>query len=135
MAGQVSATSWIENGPHLRVYKNTNNTITERGYDGSGWYNGAFSAQGATVGATSWLQGSQIHIRVYVSDSQGQITEHCWDQDQWYVGAFQGSGTGASAVSWYDTQVHIRVYVRDAGDKVTEHCWDGSGWYTGAYTD
>lgn len=136
MAGQFSATSWVENGPHLRVYRNDGRTITERAYDGS-WYTGAFSAQGETVGATSWLDGSnQIHIRVYVANgSDGPITEHCWDTNSWYVGAFQGSGTGASAVSWFDGQVHIRVYVRDQGNKISEHCWDGSNWYNGAYTD
>jgi hypothetical protein len=136
MAGLVSATSWVENGPHLRVYRSNANTIAERCYDGGAWYSGAFSAQGTTVGSTSWLEGSQIHIRVYVGDgSDGPVTEYCWDQDHWYRGAFRAGGAGASAVSWYDGQVHIRVYVRDTDNKVTEQCWDGNDWYTGAYTN
>jgi Fungal fucose-specific lectin len=136
MEGQVSATSWVENGPYLRVYRSDDDAITERAYDGSGWYNGAFSAPGVTVGATSWLEGGQIYIRVYVGNgSERPITEHCWDGNGWYVGAFQANGAGASAVSWFDSQVHIRVYVRDINNKVTEHGWDGNGWYTGAYTD
>jgi Fungal fucose-specific lectin len=138
MAGQVSATSWVESGIHLRVYRSHQDQITERCWDTDTWYNGAFSARGVTVGATSWLDGSnQIHIRVYVGNgSGGPITEHCWDTDSWYAGAFQGSGTGATAVSWFDGQTHIRVYVRDQHDNVTEHCWDGSGpWYNGAYTE
>lgn len=136
MAGGVSATSWVENGPHLRVYRSDQDRITERAYDGS-WYTGLFTAQGQTVGATSWLDSSnQIHIRVYVGNgSRGPITEHCWDTDNWYVGAFQANGAGASPVSWFDTQVHIRVYVQDQHNNVTEHCLDGSGWYNGAYTE
>ena len=137
MAGLVSATSWVENGPHLRVYRSDNGTISERAFDGSGgWYTGAFSAQGVTVGSTSWLDGNQVHIRVYVgSGTDGPVTEYCWDQDRWYVGAFQSNGAGAGATSWFDGQAHIRVYVRTMDDKVTEICWDGNGWYTGAYTD
>ena len=134
MAGLVSATSWQENGPHLRVYRSDGGTITERAYDGN-WYNGAFSAQGVTVGSTSWIEGSQIHIRVYVAGgSSGPVTEYCWDPDSWYVGAFRAQGAGADAVSWFDGQVHLRVYVRDDDNKVTEQCWDGSNWYAGAYT-
>lgn len=135
MAGEVSATSWVENGVHLRVYRCAGNKINERAYDGS-WYTGQFSSEGETVGATSWLEGSQIHIRVYVGHEHGgPITEHCWDNDKWYTGQFQANGTGASAVSWFDGHVHIRVYVRDPHGNVTEHCWDGSGWYNGAYTE
>lgn len=134
MAGLVSATSWQENGPHLRVYSSEDNQITERAYDGS-WYTGAFSNRGVTVGSTSWLEGGQIHIRVYVGGGvEGPITEYCWDSDQWYVGAYRGTGVGADATSWQDSQTHIRVYSRDSGGKVTEQCWDGTGWYTGAYT-
>lgn len=133
--GAVSATSWVENGVHLRVYRSVGDKIDERAYDGS-WYTGAFSAQGETVGATSWLEGSQIHIRVYVGDGfHGPITEHCWDSNSWYIGEFKGNGAGASAVSWFDGTVHIRVYVRDERGNVTEHCWDGKGWYAGAYTE
>lgn len=135
MSGIVSATSWVENGPHLRVYRSNGDTITERGYDG-GWYNGGFSAQGVTVGSTSWLEDGEIHIRVYVGDgAEGPIREYCWDHESWYMGGLQASGAGASAVSWFDGQVHLRVYIRDNDNKVTEQCWDGSGWYTGAYTD
>lgn len=136
MSGMVSATSWEQDGPKLRVYRSANGTVTERCFDGGGWYTGAFSAQGVTVGATSWLEGGQIHIRVYVANgTMGPVREYCWDSDRWYVGGFQGHGTGADPVSWFDGQVHIRVYVRDMDNKVTEQCWDGGGWYTGAYTD
>lgn len=133
MAGFVSAVSWFDSSPHLRVYTGNGSQITEQAYDGS-WYKGGFNAAGTTVGATSWLEGGQIHIRVYVAAEGGKITEYCWDKDQWYVGAFQGQGTGAAATSWLDgSGVHIRVYVRASNGTFTEQCWDGSGWYKGAY--
>lgn len=133
MAGTISAVSWFDGNPHLRVYTATKGQVTEQGFDGS-WYTGQFSAPGYSVGATSWLEGSQIHIRVYVSDRTGKITEQCWDGNGWYVGAYQGQGT-AAATSWLDAggQVHIRVYARTLSG-TTEQCWDGNGWYVGAYT-
>lgn len=134
MAGFVSAVSWYDSQPHLRVYTGNGSQVTEQAYDGS-WYKGAFSAQGTTVGATSWLEGSQIHIRVYVADSNGGITEYCWDKDQWYTGQFTAQGTGADPTSWLtpDGQIHIRVYVRSSSGTFSELCWDGDGWYKGAY--
>ena len=134
MAGFVSAVSWYDSQPHLRVYTSNGSQVTEQAYDGS-WYKGAFSAQGTTVGATSWLEGSQIHIRVYVAGTDGNVTEYCWDKDQWYVGQFQGQGTGAAATSWLtpDGQIHIRVYLRSTAGAFSEMCWDGNGWYKGAY--
>lgn len=87
MAGSVSAVSWFDNQPHLRVYKGDGQAVTEEAYDGS-WYKGAFSQKGTTVGATSWLDGGQIHIRVYVRDNSGKVTEYCWDKDKWYKGAY-----------------------------------------------
>jgi hypothetical protein len=135
MSGLVSATSWQENGTRLRVYRSDGYNVTERAYDGGDWYTGSLSVQGVTVGSTSWLEGNQVHIRVYIGNgSSGPITEYCWDSSSWYVGGFRAFGTGATAVSWFDGQSHIRVYVRDEDNKVTEQCWDGSGWYTGGYT-
>ena len=88
MAGFVSAVSWFDGSPHLRVYTSNGSQVTEQAYDGS-WYTGAFSAAGTTAGATSWLDGSgQIHIRVYVANSSGNITEYCWDSNEWYTGQF-----------------------------------------------
>jgi len=134
MAGGVSAVSWFDNQVHLRVYKGDGQTVTEEAYDGK-WYKGAFSQKGTTVGATSWLDGGQIHIRVYVgSGTNGKITEYCWDKDKWYVGAFAATGDGAAATCWVQQgQVHIRVYVRDDSGKVTEYCWDKDKWYVGGY--
>ena len=94
---------------------------------------GGFSAPGTTVGATSWLEGGQIHIRVYVGD-KGKITEHCWDKDQWYIGQFKADGDGAAATSWLvGSQIFIRVYVREATGKYVEYCWDKGPWYRGGY--
>jgi hypothetical protein len=65
--------------------------VTERCWDGSGWYTGAFtSGEGDEVSATSWYTSSTVHIRVYV-DNEGAITERCWDGDGWYTGAFTAS--------------------------------------------
>ncbi|MEW6734295.1 MAG: hypothetical protein AB1489_23420 [Acidobacteriota bacterium] len=135
MAGFISSVSWFDGNPHLRVYKGDGTKVTEQAYDGK-WYQGAFSANGTTVGSTSWLDSSgQIHIRVYVgSGKDDKITEYCWDKDQWYIGAFAANGDGASATSWLqNNQIHIRTYVRSSSGKVTEYCWDGNGWYVGAY--
>ena len=141
MPGRVSAVSWVDSQVHLRVYQDRpgigGSRVIERAFDGQDWQNGAFSEEGVTVGATSWLEGDQIHIRVYVGNgSDGPITEYCWDKDHWYVGAFQANGTNADPTSWLTgDQIHIRVYVRDMSDTVVEHCWDGKEWYKGAYTD
>ncbi len=134
MAGYVSCVSWYDTQPHIRVYTSNGSKVTEQAYDGK-WYTGAFSADGATVGSTSWVDGNrQIHIRVYVANSAGKITEYCWDKDKWYVGGFSAAGTGCEATCWVvNGQVYIRVYVRGADGKFTEQCWDGKGWYKGGY--
>jgi hypothetical protein len=136
MAGFTSAVSWFDGNTHLRVYTCKNQQVTEQCWDGGGpWYNGQYKSTGATVGATSWLIGSQVHLRVYTAINN-QITEQCWDSGSWYQGAFSATGVGASATSWVDSSgaLHIRVYCRAENGAVTEKCWDGSGpWYNGAY--
>jgi hypothetical protein len=134
MAGLVSAVSWYDSQPHLRVYSGDGKHVTERAYDGK-WSQGGFSEPGTTVGATSWVEGGQIHIRVYVGSSvAGPITEYCWDKDKWYKGVFAANGEGAAATSWLEGgQIFIRVYVRDSSGKITEYCWDKDKWYKGAY--
>jgi hypothetical protein len=133
MAGTLSAVSWFDNQPHLRIYKSDGQNVTEQGYDGN-WYTGGFSQQGSTVGATSWIDGGgQHHIRVYVGNN-GTITEYCWDTNKWYVGGFNARGVDAAATSWVQQgQGRIRVYVRDDQNNVTEYCWDTNKWYTGGY--
>lgn len=143
MSGYVSTISWFDNNPHIRVYKGNGQTITEARLDsGESWTKGTFSQQGTTVGAISWLDGSdQIHIRVYVgSGPTDTITEYRWDNDNqgsWNVGLFTATGDVAAATCWVDQgQVrHIRVYVIDDSGKITEHCWDSDKdkWYEGGY--
>ena len=132
MAGKESAVSWSDKQVHLRVYKVDGNHVTEEAFDGS-WKKGGFSQQGTTVGATSWVDGGQIHLRVYVGNA-GTVKEYCWDKDKWYVGGFSESGEGAAATSWLEgNQIHIRVYVRESATKVVEYGWDKDKWYKGSY--
>lgn len=139
MAGYVSSVSWFQsNQIHLRVYTSTGDKITEKCWDKDKWYTGAFTANGTTVGGTGWLDNTgQIHLRVYVGQSDGRIIEMCWDKDKWYEGAFasqtNATGQGASASSWFDGHTHIRVYVQNSDRSVVEYCWDGDKWYRGGY--
>jgi hypothetical protein len=136
MAGQASAVSWFDSNTHIRVYTSKGNEVTEQCWDGNGpWYKGAYAGAGATVGATSWVNGGQIFLRVY-STVGNKIVEQCWDKDRWYTGSFAAAGESASATSWLDDShtLHLRVYVRATDGSVTEQCWDGSGpWHVGAY--
>lgn len=99
----VGATSWQDSSGqiHIRVYvgSGTNGAITEWCWDKDKWYEGAFSSQTHAAGdgasATSWLDGGQIHIRVYVRSDNGKATEYCWDKDKWYVGAYTGAAAAA----------------------------------------
>lgn len=129
----VASVNW--GGNHIRVYASDGQNVTEKCWDGNGWYVGALKATGQTVGAADWVDSSgQIHIRVYVSQN-GKIVEYCWDKDSWYVGALSTDGIAASATAWYiNNSVHLRVYVTKVTGQVQEECWDAGGpWYIGAY--
>lgn len=83
---QTAAVSWGTT-PSIRVYTANGGKITERCWDGKGWYTGAFNEPGDNVSATCWLVGSTIHIRVYAS-SGSNTTEWCWDGNGWTKGAY-----------------------------------------------
>ncbi len=88
----TASTSWVDNGGqvHIRVYSTDGYTITERCWDGSGWYEGSLGsigAQGGQVSATSWYEGGTSYIRVYCNFEDGTI-EWCWDGNGWYKGAY-----------------------------------------------
>ncbi|CAJ0691349.1 fucose-binding lectin protein [Ralstonia holmesii] len=83
---QTAATSW-GTVPSIRVYTANGGKITERCYDGKGWYTGAFNEPGDNVSVTSWLVGSAIHIRVYAT-SGSNTTEWCWDGNSWTKGGY-----------------------------------------------
>ena len=141
MAGKVASVSWYDTSEHIRVYHSNGSQVTERCCDGQGkpWYTGAMSANGTSVGATSWTDPDGFYIRVYVAGADGEITEHCCVKgEKWFVGDFKAKGVSASATSWMgDDSFHIRVYVTDEAGNVSEHCFDDPGdgkWYAGAYT-
>jgi Fungal fucose-specific lectin len=83
----TAAVSWTP-GNHIRVYISDGTNVTERGFDGSNWYTGAFKASGHAVSATAWMDNQTLKIRVYVTDGS-KIVEHCWDgSGGWYIGGF-----------------------------------------------
>ena len=93
------------------------------------------------IGATSWLVGGAIHLRVYSLQQNGTLTERCWDTNGWYTGALTAKNyqaiTGAGATSWLDSkgQIHIRVYSVGVNGKIMEYCWDTNDWYVGALSN
>jgi Fungal fucose-specific lectin len=133
VAAITSSVSWTDSAIHIRVYKALKGQITERCWDGSGWYTGQFSQPGLSSSSVSWLDArGAIHIRVYVSDGTN-IQEWAWD-GSWTKGAALAAGLASSAVSWTKPQLGIRVYVNNVNNNVVEYCYDGNGWYIGAYT-
>src|SRR3712207_2973675 len=87
---ETAAVSWLDGGGqiHLRVYSSDGYTVTERCWDGSGWYDGGFTPKGENVAATAWTT-SDANIRVYCT-YQGKVSEWCWDAggSGWYQGAY-----------------------------------------------
>jgi hypothetical protein len=90
----VGSTSWLDGSGqiHLRVYVGNGPTgpIKEYCWDKDKWYVGQFSEPGEGAAATSWFEAGQIHIRVYVRDSNSKVTEYGWDKDKWYKGGYPG---------------------------------------------
>ena len=132
---QTSSISWIDSGRgiHIRVYKSINNVVTERCWDGNGWFTGSFSQPGSQSSAVAWQDGGNLHVRLYISYASNIQEYTCDPQSCWAKGAFSFPGSSSSATIWTTPQLGIRVYVNtDSG--ITEKCWDGSGWYTGAYS-
>jgi hypothetical protein len=93
--GGLAVVSWLADRQwHVRVYTSDGTNITEQAHDRD-WYTGELAVPGKTVGATSWLDGSnQIRIRVYAGDGN-RIIEHCWDgtSRRWYRGQFEANAT------------------------------------------
>jgi hypothetical protein len=85
MVANTASVTWQQNGIRVRVYASDGVTVTERCWDGSGWYTGAFKQTGQAVSATA--QNGPI-IRVYCVNA-GVTTEYCWDNNgPWYKGAY-----------------------------------------------
>jgi len=85
----TASTSWIDGAIRIRVYSSDGTNVTERCWDGSGWYTGAFKQAGEVTSVTSWFASGPF-IRVYVSKG-GVTTEYCWDKNgPWYKGAYTG---------------------------------------------
>ena len=94
--------------------------------DGHGdpWRDGTLSAEGSTVGATSWVDsGGTCHIRLYIGNN-GRITDYCWDGSSWKPGECSVEGVEASATSWMvDGSIRVRLYVRQS-DGNCDRCCD-----------
>ncbi len=86
MTIQTAAVSWGTT-PSIRVYSTNGVTITERCYDGNGWYTGAFKQAGQNVSATCWLVGGGVHIRVYATNAE-VTTEWDYDGSDWTKGGY-----------------------------------------------
>jgi hypothetical protein len=86
MPVDTAAVSWFDGQVHIRVYSSDGNNITERCWDGDGWYTGSFAAQGGQVSATCWVNNG-IYIRVYCN-FEDRTTEWCWDGNGWYQGGY-----------------------------------------------
>lgn len=143
----ATSTSWWDGSKiHIRVYAlNSNGIIQEFCWDSGpeGWYVGALTtgkhAALSTPAATSWWDGSHVHIRVYGQTADNKLQEYCWDKDSWYMGALTNKYPAMSALgatSWYvGGQIHLRVYTLGEEKKVQEFCWDNDSWYLGALTN
>lgn len=119
----LKALRWDNN---IRIYYYDNGYIKELAKDGSGdWYDGSFSEQGSTVGATVYQKGG-TKIRVYVGRNNN-IQEYIWDGDEWKKGSFKKRGKAADAVSWVDSGLHIRVYVERSNNNLYQYKYDQSG--------
>jgi hypothetical protein len=119
----LKAIRWDNN---IRVYYYDDGYIKELAKDGSGdWYDGSFSEQGSTVGATVYQKGG-TRIRVYVGRNN-KVQEYIWDGDEWKEGSFNKRGKAADAVSWVDRGLHIRVYVQRSNNNLYQYKYDQSG--------
>lgn len=87
MVNSTATVMWQDNGVHVRVYASDGKAVTERCWDGDGWYTGGFRQAGQSVSAAV-LDGPII--RVYCVNN-GKTTEYCWDNDgPWYKGGYSG---------------------------------------------
>lgn len=140
---EVAATSWVDSAGnnHIRVYAtNEDGDVSERCWDGDGWYDGIYSGQGQHVAATSWVENGVHHLRVYTADSSGNISEQGWDAGDdasWYVGAYSGQGRSVAATAWLEADgLRLRVYSVGDDGQITEQCWDApsANWFVGDYS-
>ena len=131
----ASSISWTDshNGIHIRVYNARNGRVTERCWDGNGWYTGSFNQVGIQTSAVVWQNCNGLHIRVYLS-SGSNIQEWCWDSNGWFLGSFSFPGISTTATIWTRPHLGIRVYIFNENNSMIERCFDGNGWYTGAYS-
>jgi hypothetical protein len=88
---ETASVSWVDNSGtiHIRVYSTDAYTVTERCWDGNGWFDGAFKAEGEAVSATAWQHAGGINLRVYCTN-EGKTAEWCNDAggSGWYQGAY-----------------------------------------------
>lgn len=87
----TASVSWVDSAGtiHIRVYSTDGYHVTERCWDGNGWYDGAFKAPGQAVSATCWLWNDRSNIRVYCT-YEDKTVEWCVDSGgaDWYQGAY-----------------------------------------------
>ncbi|KAL2019414.1 hypothetical protein VTK56DRAFT_9705 [Thermocarpiscus australiensis] len=135
----VAATTWGSNPYHIRVYyQDTDLNVVEKGWDGSGWYNGGLrfhvGVPRAALGVTSWGDsGSGLGIRLYYGAEGNVVREKGWDgsSGSWYDGNFAQACLPASSVAAIPSPV-LRVYLQRGTyyTAVTEFAW-GNGWHVG----
>jgi len=130
-----ASVSWFDGSvEHVRVFTISENTISERCWDGEGWNTGSYSAEGDAVAAAVFTKpDGQACLMVFHTEGS-RTREWYWDGEGWQEGQFEAEGSVESATAWVDAngEHHTRVYVRDPDGNLAEICWDPSdGWHTG----
>ncbi|KAK0113872.1 hypothetical protein ONS95_014117 [Cadophora gregata] len=81
-----------ESSISLRLYYSSpRNSILEKGFDGDGWYDGAFEEStipGSRIAAISWQDGGEIQIRIYFQKGEHvtAVSEWVWSGAGWTPG-------------------------------------------------
>jgi hypothetical protein len=92
---------------------------------------------GTSIAATSFVTGSQVHLRVYTQDIEGGIREARFD-GHWSGGTMKDVITKAKphsplAAFNYNNGASIRVYYLTPENMIQEMCQDNGGqWFAGA---
>ncbi|KAF8459743.1 fucose-specific lectin [Kalaharituber pfeilii] len=130
---KIGACTWSAT-PSIRVYyqEASSTTLREYGWDGSGWYQGAFKIDHAIDGSSiaAVALRNQASLRIYYQTSDLWIREHCWE-GHWTAGhnLTQAPGcTTIGAITW-SSDPQIRVYFHDYNGGILENAYSG-GWNT-----
>jgi len=134
---RIAATSWGTSSIHIRVYlQDKNLNIFEKAWDGS-WYTGGLNFSNpvtqASLGVTSWGDGSSLGIRVYYAAPGNVMKEKGLDgSGGWYDGGFSQPAIPASNVCAIPLNV-LRVYLQNGtqDSAVTEIAWINGRWVIG----